>query len=286
MDPQGKKLQREFSLTQQIGPGRQMRWSDDYISFGPEDHPDTELSERNLSLIIKILIGRHKVAKTLIDNGASLNLLMRKTFIEMDLKLSDLTPVHDTFHGIIPGQTSTPIGRIDLEVSCETWVNKCREMLTFEVASFDIGSNCILGRPFLLRFMAIIHTAYATIKMPDPRGVITLKSDQRDALACENTTLTHAGRFDEQEAQNLAAKIAKTYGGGASARTVTPGPVAGYTLKMSVAKKGMTVIPTSTQHATDQLMTDERKGATDKEIQMDSSDDDKKLRISTELEVK
>jgi hypothetical protein len=95
-----------------------MRWSDDYISFGPEDHPDTELSERNLSLVIKILIGRHKVAKTLIDIGASLNLLMRKTFVEMGLKLSDLTPVHDTFHGIIPEQTSTPIGRINLKVSC------------------------------------------------------------------------------------------------------------------------------------------------------------------------
>jgi hypothetical protein len=45
-----------------------MRWSDDYISFRPEDHPNTELSERNLPLIIKILIGRHKVAKTLIDS--------------------------------------------------------------------------------------------------------------------------------------------------------------------------------------------------------------------------
>jgi hypothetical protein len=95
-----------------------MRWSDDYISFGPEDHPDTELSERNLSFIIKIPIGRHKVSKTLIDNKASLNLMMRKTFIEMGLNLSDLTLVHDTFHGIIPGQSSTPIGRIDLEVSC------------------------------------------------------------------------------------------------------------------------------------------------------------------------
>jgi hypothetical protein len=57
-------------------------------------------------------------------------------------------------------------------------------MLTFEVACFDIGYNCILGRPFLLKFMAVIHIAYATIKMPDPRGVITLKSDQRDALSC------------------------------------------------------------------------------------------------------
>jgi hypothetical protein len=27
---------------------------------------------------------------------------MRKTFIEMDLNLNDLTPVHDTFHGVIP----------------------------------------------------------------------------------------------------------------------------------------------------------------------------------------
>jgi hypothetical protein len=97
-----------------------MRWSNDYSSFGLEDHPDTKLSERNLPLVIKILIGRHKVAKTLIDSGASLNLMMRKASIEMGLKLSYLTPVHDTFHMIIPGQSSTLIGRIDLEVSCRT----------------------------------------------------------------------------------------------------------------------------------------------------------------------
>jgi hypothetical protein len=130
----------------------------------------------------------------------------------------------------------------------------------FEVASFDIGYNCILGRPFLLRFMAVIHTAYATIKMPGPRGVITLKSDQCDALACENAALTHAGRFDEKEAQNLTAKVAKMQGGETSTRTVMPGPVAGDTLKMPVVKKGTTVTPTSTQHATDQLVADERKG--------------------------
>jgi hypothetical protein len=63
-------------------------------------------------------------------------------------------------------------------------------MLTFRVASFDIGYNCILGRPFLLKCMAVIHTVYATIKMPGMKGVITLKSDQRDALACENAALT------------------------------------------------------------------------------------------------
>jgi hypothetical protein len=106
----------------------------------------------------------------LIDCGASLNLIMRKIFIEMGLNLSDLTPMHDMFHEIILGQESTPIGRINLEVSCGTGENKRREMLTFEVASFDIGYNCILGMSFLLKFMAVIHTAYATVKMPGPRG--------------------------------------------------------------------------------------------------------------------
>jgi hypothetical protein len=158
----------------------------------------------------------------------------------------------------------------------------------FKVASFDIGYNCIFDRPFILIFIAVIHTAYATIKMTGPRGVITLKSDQCDALTCENASLTHAGRFDEQEVQNLAAKLAKTHGGGGatSARTATPGPVAGDTLKMHVAKKGMAVTPTSTQHTINQLVADERKGTADKEIQTCPSDDDKKLRISTELEAK
>jgi hypothetical protein len=110
-------------------------------------------------------------------------------------------------------------------------------MLTFEVASFDIGYNCILGRPFLLKFMAVIHTAYATIKMPCPRGVITLKSDQCDALACENASLTHALRFGKEEAQRLATKVAKTHGGGTPAKTVKPGSSAGDTPKMSVAKQ-------------------------------------------------
>jgi hypothetical protein len=41
-------------------------------------------------------------------------------------------------------------------------------MLTFEVASFDIRHNYIIGRPFVLKFMAVIHTGYATMKMPDP----------------------------------------------------------------------------------------------------------------------
>jgi hypothetical protein len=117
------------------------------------------------------------VAKTLINNRASLNLIMKKTFIEMCLYLKDLTPVHVTFHGIIPGQSSTPIKCVNLEVSYGTGDNKRKEILTLEVVSFDIEYNCIIRKPFLLKFMAVIHNAYATLKMPGPKGVITIKAD-------------------------------------------------------------------------------------------------------------
>jgi hypothetical protein len=89
--------------------------------------------------MVKLPIKRHKVTNTLIDNGASLNIIMRKTFIEIGLNLKDLTPVHDMFHGIILGQSTTHVGCIDQEVSCGIRYNKREEVLMFEVANFDIG---------------------------------------------------------------------------------------------------------------------------------------------------
>jgi hypothetical protein len=263
-----------------------MRWSEVNISFGPEDHPITELSDRNLLFVVKIPIGRHRVAKTMIDSGASLNLLMRRTFIEMGLSLADLTPVQDTFHGIIPGQSSMPVGRIDLEVSCGSGENKHMEMLTFEVASFDIGYNCILGWPFLLKFMAVIHTAYAIIKMPGSRGVITLTLDHRDAVACESVAPTQAGKSDNKEAQDLAVKMAKSPQWNTSFRIATPASAAEGASRLATLTKGITVASPSKQPTANQLAAEDKKGATDKEVAVDPDHADKKLRISMELDPK
>jgi hypothetical protein len=187
-------------MVQHIKPDRRMKWSETGISFRPEDHPETELSNQNLPFVVKLSIERHKVAKTLVDNRASLNLIMRKTFIEMGHNLVDLTPVHDTFRDVIPEQSSTPIECNDLEVSYGSGGNKCREMLTFKVTSFDIGYNCILRRHFLLKFMVVIHTANATMKMLGMKDVITINVDHRDALACKNASLSHIDHFSDKAA--------------------------------------------------------------------------------------
>jgi hypothetical protein len=105
---QGKKLEQEISLTQRLKPERMMRWSNVDNSFGPQDHPDIEPSNQNLPFMVKLLIDWHKLDKTLIDNGASLNLIIRKTFIEMGLKLKDLTLYMIHFTGSSQGSRPHP----------------------------------------------------------------------------------------------------------------------------------------------------------------------------------
>jgi hypothetical protein len=211
---------------------------------------------------------------------------MRKTFNEMCLNLLDLTPVHDMFHGVIPRQSSTPIGCIDLEVSYGMGDNKHRDMLRFKVANFDIGYNCILGRPFVLKFMVVIHTAYATMKMLGSKGVITIKVDQQDALACENATLRYVGRFGENAAQEQSDKVANTQGDSTPLRSSTPKPPITGTPRPPSTKKGAYSTSPSIQHPANQSVDNKKKGADDKEILADPSNPDKKLWISTNLSPK
>jgi hypothetical protein len=53
---QGKKLKRGITLAQRTEPKRKMKWSDMDISFRPKDHPEIELSKRNLPFMVKLLI--------------------------------------------------------------------------------------------------------------------------------------------------------------------------------------------------------------------------------------
>jgi hypothetical protein len=96
--------------------------------------------------------------------------------------------------------------------------------------------------------------------MPGPKGVITLKSDQCDALSCENATLTHARKFGEKEEQDLATKMAKTHRGSTSARTTMTISTAGSTPRPPAVQKGTLVASTSNQPAANQPTTDEKKG--------------------------
>jgi hypothetical protein len=52
----------------------------------------------------------------LIDGGSSINLLYQSSMEKLGILLAWLKPSQLTFHGIVPGHSCTPMGRVQLEV--------------------------------------------------------------------------------------------------------------------------------------------------------------------------
>ena len=59
----------------------------------------------------------------------------------------------------------------------------------FELVDFDSAYNCILGRPFLKKFMAVAHFAYSILKVPGPHGPMTIRGDYKGSIAYDMKTL-------------------------------------------------------------------------------------------------
>jgi hypothetical protein len=88
--------------------------------------------------------------------------------------------------------------------------------------------------------------------MPGQKGVITIKADQQDALACENTSLSHASCFDDKATQEQAAKAAKTKGGSTPSKASASKPPTSNTPRAPAASKGINIASVSTLVPADQ----------------------------------
>jgi hypothetical protein len=60
-----------------------------------------------------------------------------------------------------------------------------KETLSFEVINIEGPYHAILERPCYAKFMAIPSYAYFKLKIPGPRGVITVASSFQDHYECE-----------------------------------------------------------------------------------------------------
>ena len=78
-----------------------------------------------------------------------------------------------------------PLGQVDLPVTFGDLSNFRTETLTFEVIDFPRSYHAILGRPCYTKFMAVPNYTYLKLKMPSPRGVITVGSMYQHGFQCE-----------------------------------------------------------------------------------------------------
>ena len=97
-----------------------------------------------------------------------------------------------------------PIGKVMLPVTFGTPVNYRTERITFEVVNFRSPYHCVLGRQAFARFMAVPHYAYNMMKMPGPRGVITVHGDPEMVLECEHSSAKLADPVIAEEHDNNA----------------------------------------------------------------------------------
>ena len=110
----------------------------------------------------------------------------------MNLQEKQLNPSRTTFHGVVPGISAQPLGQINLEVAFGTQSNFRSEFLWFEVVYFQSPYHALFGREAFAKFMARPCYVYLKLKMPGPKGVITINGDRRIARECEEGDKTMA----------------------------------------------------------------------------------------------
>nr|XP_045086315.1 uncharacterized protein LOC123494494 [Aegilops tauschii subsp. strangulata] len=116
--------------------------------------------------------------------GSGLNILYAKTPQGMGIPMSQLSESNMQFHGVIPGKKAKSLGQIALDVVFADSKNFRKEKLTFEVVDFHSAYHAILGRPAYARFMARPCYMYLRLKMPWPKGVITVTGNRQRAEEC------------------------------------------------------------------------------------------------------
>ena len=89
-----------------------------------------------------------------------------------------------SFQGVMPGPDTQSMGSLSLEVMFGSPDNFRSEKLTFHIAPFISCYQALLGHESFARFNAIPHYASLTLKMPGPRGIISLKGNIKCSLKC------------------------------------------------------------------------------------------------------
>ena len=121
------------------------------------------------------------------DGGSNLNLIYQDTIRGMGLDPTKIRHSNTTFKGVTPGPGARCTGSLLLQVIFGSPDNFRREHLTFHIAPFQSGYQALLGREAFARFNAIPHYASLTLKMPGPRGIISVHGNVKRSLRAEES---------------------------------------------------------------------------------------------------
>ena len=145
-------------------------------------------------MVLDPIINGYHLTHVLMDGGSSLNLIYQDTARRMGIDSSRIIQSNTTFEGVIPGVEACARGSVVLEVTFGSPGNSRSEELLFTIAPFQSDYHALLARMAFARFNALPHYGYLTLKMPGPRGVITVRGlTERSSRVEEYATALAAG---------------------------------------------------------------------------------------------
>jgi hypothetical protein len=151
-----------------------LNWSEHPIGFDRSDHPPKIPRPGHHALVLEAQIGGFTSKKVFMDEGSSLNLIYADTLQKIKIPLNNLLPTETSFHRIVPGKPTYPLGAIHLDIIFGTPANFRKEKIEFEIIDWPSQYHTILGRPAFARFMAVPHYAYLKLRMPANKGPLTI----------------------------------------------------------------------------------------------------------------
>ena len=163
-------------------------WSACPITFDRRDHA-TSIRHRGLAaLVLDPIIDGYHLTQVLMDDGSSLNLIYQDTVHKMGIDPSRIKPTNTTFKGVIPGEEACYTCSLTLDVVFGSPDNFRSKDLIFDIVPFHIGYHALLRQTAFARFNAVPHYTYLKLKMPGPRGVITINGNMERSLHTEEHT--------------------------------------------------------------------------------------------------
>ena len=144
------------------------------------DHQDYSRGARNAgwtALVVNPIINGLQFTKVLMDGGSDLNMLYQGTIHKLGVNPALILRGKTSFPGGTPCPDTQSMGSLSLEVTFGSPVNFRSEKITFHIAPFVSCYQALLGREAFARFNAIPHYASLTLKMPGPRGIISLQGN-------------------------------------------------------------------------------------------------------------
>jgi hypothetical protein len=180
-----EKLIRREVMNADVAKPSYLKWPEVLITFNRKDHPDNVPQPGSYPLVVAPLFKSIRIHKVLMDGGSGINVLYASTLDKMGIPRSALRPSTVPFHGVVRGIEALPLGQIDLPVTFGDVQNFRIETLTFEVVGFSRTYHAILGRPACAKFMDVPNYMYLKLKIPGPKGIITVGPTYQHAYECD-----------------------------------------------------------------------------------------------------